>query len=103
MKEQLTDGWDRRLSFSHKPKRLGLCFQEDKKIVIFMRRREHRDPQELLDTIIHEEIHALDTDLPEKKIATIKIVKELTLDQIDYFFRLYGITFDQNSALEAGT
>lgn len=104
MKEQLADGWDRRLSFSHKPKKLGLCFKEDKKIIIFMRRREHRDVSVLFDTIIHEEIHGLQPDLPEKKTieTTKKIIGELTIDQIDYFFRLYGLTFDQNPALEIG-
>ncbi|MEK6953205.1 MAG: hypothetical protein AABX29_09400 [Nanoarchaeota archaeon] len=104
MKEQLADGYNRRQSFCPNPKISGLCLFEKKEITIFMRRKKHRNPRELLDTIIHEEIHALHPDLPEKKTkkSTEKIIGELTLDQIGYFFGLYGIVFDQNPALETG-
>jgi len=53
MKEQLADGWDRRLSFCPKPKIAGLCNYEKKEITIFMKRKKNRDPRELLDTIVH--------------------------------------------------
>ena len=104
MKEQLADEWGRRLSFCTKPKIAGLCNYEKKEITIFMKRKKNRDPRELLDTLIHEEIHALLPDLPEKKtkISAKKVIGELTMDQIGYFFSLYGIAFDQEPVLETG-
>ena len=97
MKEVIAPDYSRRLSFSPKPKLSGICHRDRREIIIFARRKKHRDPNELLNTIIHEEIHAVCPNYSEKvtKKVTSALIAIITPEQIAKYSSLYGLEFNE--------
>lgn len=94
MKEAIANGYVRESKrFRRRGAALGICFYEDRKIVIDS--RKNRFEPELLDTIVHEEIHAVFPEFDEREThAWTDVIREkLTDDQKRLLLDLYGFYY----------
>ena len=93
MKEVIAQGATRRISRSSRPSYFGLCYQEDRNIIIF--EKKNRTPKKMLNTIVHEELHTVYPEFNEREVRwwTDTIQEKLTLDQKKQYFELYGLEY----------
>ncbi|OGK31060.1 hypothetical protein A3F29_02185 [Candidatus Roizmanbacteria bacterium RIFCSPHIGHO2_12_FULL_33_9] len=73
--------------------RWGVTLFEDKKIIICP--RKNRIEEQLIDTIVHEEIHAVFPEFNEReaRALTDALVESLTPDQKRKYLDLYGYDY----------
>lgn len=94
MKEVVMHGWERRLKRDRKPwpnRNWGTVDHPTRIISIDPRR--NRFLRRMLDTIVHEEIHAVFSEYDERETLawTNEMVENLSSDQITKLLDLYGI------------
>lgn len=94
MKEIIANGWTRvvkRITFP--TPRYGRCDDELKRITIC--KKKNRGQPELIDTIVHEEIHAVFPEFNEREARSLtdELLNVLTIEQKKRYLDLYGYEY----------
>lgn len=101
MKEVIAHGWTKEVKRSRKPRSAwGICFYEERKIIVDSRKNRHE--AELLDTIVHEEVHAVFPEFDERETAAWADVinKGLSSEQKGRLLDLYGFYYYEDPKID---